>query len=355
MLDLAYASVGASRLLWGMRHYDGDRARQAARARIRGAVSTRMSSRMFAGATPRASSRTTRSRASRRAASPRRRTDAHARVGAMIDVNCFIGAYPFRELPHPDPDVLVRVLAREGIDGGVGWTFAHRVSSRRHRRERGAVRRARAASRGCSSPCRRFVPTGRTGSARSRTRTRAARARFAPIRMQWGMGAHDPATSRARARVRRDRSFRSCSRRASRMCASDSALDSASDLSGAHIRAIVRADPRRARGRDGGGSRAHRGSRTGDSRPTSARGCGGTSRGFGDRPRMISRTCCARSARDRFLFGSAWPLRLVQSPIANLELLPRSCSRCSGRGAVTAREGERAHRLIAVGAATCAH
>jgi hypothetical protein len=25
---------------------------------------------------------------------------------------------------------------------------------------------------------------------------------------------------------------------------------------------------------------------------------------------------------DRFLFGSAWPLRLVQSPIANLELLP---------------------------------
>jgi predicted TIM-barrel fold metal-dependent hydrolase len=25
---------------------------------------------------------------------------------------------------------------------------------------------------------------------------------------------------------------------------------------------------------------------------------------------------------DRFLFGSAWPLRLVQSPIASLDLLP---------------------------------
>jgi hypothetical protein len=25
---------------------------------------------------------------------------------------------------------------------------------------------------------------------------------------------------------------------------------------------------------------------------------------------------------ERFLFGSAWPLRLVQSPIANLDLLP---------------------------------
>lgn len=32
-----------------------------------------------------------------------------------LDCNCFIGGYPFRHLPHPDPDVLVRVLAREGI------------------------------------------------------------------------------------------------------------------------------------------------------------------------------------------------------------------------------------------------
>lgn len=33
----------------------------------------------------------------------------------MLDVNAFIGAYPYRHLPHPDPDVLVRVLEREGI------------------------------------------------------------------------------------------------------------------------------------------------------------------------------------------------------------------------------------------------
>jgi hypothetical protein len=32
-----------------------------------------------------------------------------------LDCNTFIGGYPFRHLPHPDPDVLVRVLAREGI------------------------------------------------------------------------------------------------------------------------------------------------------------------------------------------------------------------------------------------------
>lgn len=32
-----------------------------------------------------------------------------------LDVNTFIGGYPFRHVPHPDPEVLVRVLAREGV------------------------------------------------------------------------------------------------------------------------------------------------------------------------------------------------------------------------------------------------
>ena len=35
----------------------------------------------------------------------------------MIDVNTFVGSYPFRYLPHPDPAVLARVLAREGTAG----------------------------------------------------------------------------------------------------------------------------------------------------------------------------------------------------------------------------------------------
>ena len=34
-----------------------------------------------------------------------------------IDVNAWIGGYPFRELPHPEPDILCRVLDREGFDG----------------------------------------------------------------------------------------------------------------------------------------------------------------------------------------------------------------------------------------------
>lgn len=34
-----------------------------------------------------------------------------------IDVHAYVGAYPFRHLPHPDPEVLVRVLDREGVSG----------------------------------------------------------------------------------------------------------------------------------------------------------------------------------------------------------------------------------------------
>jgi hypothetical protein len=34
-----------------------------------------------------------------------------------IDVTAWIGGYPFRDVPHPTPDVLVRVLDREGFGG----------------------------------------------------------------------------------------------------------------------------------------------------------------------------------------------------------------------------------------------
>ena len=32
-----------------------------------------------------------------------------------VDVNAHVGGFPFRHVPHPDPEVLVRVLAREGV------------------------------------------------------------------------------------------------------------------------------------------------------------------------------------------------------------------------------------------------
>lgn len=35
----------------------------------------------------------------------------------MIDVNTLVGPYPFRHVPHPDPEALIRVLDREEIEG----------------------------------------------------------------------------------------------------------------------------------------------------------------------------------------------------------------------------------------------
>jgi hypothetical protein len=50
----------------------------------------------------------------------------------MIDVNAWIGGYPFRDVPHPEPAILLRVLEREGFSGAwVGhlpaafWRDAH--------------------------------------------------------------------------------------------------------------------------------------------------------------------------------------------------------------------------------------
>lgn len=36
-------------------------------------------------------------------------------TSGAVDVNAFIGQYPFRHVPHPDPDALVRVMDREGV------------------------------------------------------------------------------------------------------------------------------------------------------------------------------------------------------------------------------------------------
>lgn len=41
---------------------------------------------------------------------------------ASVDVGCWIGGYPFREIPHPEPEVLLKVLAREGMESAwVGY------------------------------------------------------------------------------------------------------------------------------------------------------------------------------------------------------------------------------------------
>ena len=92
----------------------------------------------------------------------------------MIDVNALIGPYPFRHVPHPDPDVLVRVLDREGIDGAwVGHlpSAFHRDPSAGQRALYAALAPLR---RPASARARDSSRLARGGQARSRARRAAA-------------------------------------------------------------------------------------------------------------------------------------------------------------------------------------
>jgi len=100
-----------------------------------------------------------------------------------------------------------------------------------------------------------------------------------------------------------------------------SALDVSSDLSGAHIRAIVRADARVRVVVTCAGRALIEESHWGLTPEERSRLWWDISWIWGP-PEDDLAHLLHTIGTDRFLFGSAWPLRLVQSPLANLDLLP---------------------------------
>jgi len=237
----------------------------------------------------------------------------------MIDVNCFIGGFPFRELPHPTPDVLVRVLAREGLAGAwvghLSTAFQRDVTAGNE-----ALFEALEPHRAVLQP----VPAIRPGwphweLALANAHAHGARA-IRAYPMQWGMGAHDsrlaalasacgeiglPLVLTTRFEDVRQRS----------------ALDVAPDLSGAHIRALVRSDRNVHVVVTCAGRALIEESHWGLTPDERARLSWDISWIWGPPEDDLAHLVQTLGA-DRFRFGSAWPLRLVQSPIANLELLP---------------------------------
>lgn len=236
-----------------------------------------------------------------------------------IDVNTCIGPYPFRAVPHPDPEVLARVLVREGVRGAwVGY-----LPSAFHRDPtpgNAALYRALERFAGVLFP----VPSVRPDWPGWEAAIAEARGRNAPaVRVypsQWGIGATDPrllglvrACGDAGLVVLLTTRFEDTRQR--------HWMDSAPDLSGAVIRAMARASTRArivvtAAGRDLV-EETHWGL-TPDER---ARVWWDISWVWGppeDHLAHLLRTIGA----ERFVFGSQWPLRLTQTPRANLELLP---------------------------------
>lgn len=236
-----------------------------------------------------------------------------------VDVNALIGGYPFREIPHPDPHVLVRVLEREQIRSAwVGylpsafWRDAHAGNARLYE------------LLAPHAEVLRPVPTIRPDWPDWERVLDDARERAAPaVRAyppQWRMGPHDahmaalaracglaglPLILTVRFEDARQRHW----------------MDAAGDLSGAAIRALARtSDDVRlivtAAGRalieevHWGLTPAERGRVWWD-----------FSWVWGppdDELAHLLRTV----GPSRFVYGTHWPLRLTQNPRANLALLP---------------------------------
>jgi len=236
----------------------------------------------------------------------------------MIDCAAFIGPYPFRHLPHPDPDVLVRVLAREGLDGAwVGY-----LPSAWHRDP----------APGNDALLAALAPHGRMlhpapvvrpdwpaweRSLRALVEQGAGCVRAYP--MHWGMAPDDP---RLRAlalacgeigvplvlTVR----FEDLRQR--------HPLDVGGELTAAHVRALARAGNVRLVVTGAGRElmeEAHWGLTPDEQR-----------RVFWDfawiwgPPEDHLAHLLRTMGASRFVYGTHWPLRLTQNPRANLDLLP---------------------------------
>jgi hypothetical protein len=237
----------------------------------------------------------------------------------VIDVNTFVGGYPFRYVPHPEAAALVRVLEREGLtEAWVGHlpSAFHRDPTPGNR-ELFALVAANARSL-------RPVPVVRPDWPRWQEQLNAAVDAGAPaIRAyppQWGLGPHDTAMRElAVAAGERDLAlvltvrFEDLRQR--------NALDVAGDLSAAAIRALARAGDRVRLVVTAAGREMIEEVHWGLTPMEQERVHWDISWIWGPPEDHLAKLFRSIGSR-RFVFGSQWPLRLVQNPRANLDLLP---------------------------------
>jgi hypothetical protein len=236
-----------------------------------------------------------------------------------LDVNTLIGAYPFRHVPHPDPEVLVRVLDREQIERA--WVGHLPSAFHRDPSAGNAELIARlAAFRDRLLP----VPAVRPDWPGWPARLDDARALGAPaIRVypaQWGLGPHDSrmlelanaAGARGMAVVLTVR-FEDLRQR--------HPMDSAGDLTAAAVRALARSGDAVRLVVTAAGRELIEEVHWGLTPEEQRRVFWDISWIWGppeDHLAKMFRTIGA----SRFVFGTQWPMRLTQTPRANLDLLP---------------------------------
>lgn len=237
----------------------------------------------------------------------------------MIDVNVFLGPYPFRHVPHPDADVLLRVMDRESI--ARAWV-GHLPSA--FHRDPGAGNLWLHAQCVAHADRLRFVPAIRPDWPRWEHYLRfhkdsgAVAVRAYPP--QWQLGPHDAAMRELALACGEMRlpliltvRFEDLRQR--------HPLDAAGDLSAAAIRSLARAGPRVRLVVTAAGRAMIEEVHWGLTPEEGTRVCWDISWIWGppeDHLAKLFRTVGA----GRFAFGTQWPLRLSQTPRANLDLLP---------------------------------
>ena len=235
-----------------------------------------------------------------------------------VDVSAWIGAYPFRHLPHPDAGVLVRVLQRENI--ARAWVGALPSAWHRDPAPSNAwLYEQLAAHPNVLLPSPTIRPDWPDWDrALDDAATRGAPAiRIYP--MQLGVSSASPLLASVAAAagerglvVQLTVRFEDLRQR--------HALDAAGDLTAAHIRAFVRGDSR-VRVIVSGAGRDLIEETHWSFAPEEQQRCFWDWAWAWGPPEDHFAHLVETLGADRFVFGGYWPLRLIQAPLATFSLL----------------------------------
>jgi hypothetical protein len=237
----------------------------------------------------------------------------------MIDCNALIGPYPYRYVPHPGPEVLVRVVERERLSGA--WV-GHLPSAfyRDPTPGNAALFTALAAYTDVLRP----VPTVRPDWPRWRTALDEAIERGASaVRAyppQWGFGPHD-ASMLALARACGELGLVLLLTVRFEDLRQRHPLDGAGDLSAAAIRALARASSSARIVVTAAGREMIEEVHWGLTPDEQSRLFWDISWIWGPPEDHLAKLFRSIGA-SRFVYGTQWPLRLTQTPRSNLDLLP---------------------------------
>jgi hypothetical protein len=237
----------------------------------------------------------------------------------MIDCAAFVGSFPFRELPHPEPAVLARVLAREGLTGAwVGWLPA--PWQRDPLAANDALFESLEPHRAVLHPAPVVRPDWPRWERTLRDVVESGAPAIRAYPMHWGMGPHD-GSMRALALACGEIGVPLVLTVRFEDLRQRSALDVAGDLTGPHLRALARAGDRVRLVVTGAGKELLEETHWGLTPDEQRRVFWDFAWVWGppeDHFAHLIRTIGA----ERFVYGTHWPLRLTQSSRANLDLLP---------------------------------